>query len=77
MIVVSKQTENFIGCLKLMQDLYSKVYNSLYEMYYEQQTDRIIDENFINEYEALKERIEQFLLMSIDDKISFVDSKEI
>lgn len=38
-MTVSKQTENFIDCMKTMQELYTKVYKSLNEIYNVDDTD--------------------------------------
>ena len=39
-MTVSKQTENFIDCMKTMQELYTKVYKSLNEIYNVDDTER-------------------------------------
>lgn len=74
---ISKQTENFIECMKTMQNLYSKVYESLNEIYNAEDTERMIANGFIMEYNALNKRIEKFLIMSIRENIARTDSDEI
>lgn len=77
MITVSKQTENFIECMKTMQDLYTKVYESLNDIYSTDDTERIIADRFIMEFDALEKRVEQFVIMSMKDNMSHTDSQEI
>lgn len=77
MITVSKQTENFIDCMKTMQDLYTKVYQSLNEIYNTEDTERIIADQFIIEFDALNKRVEQLVITSMKERMSYVDSKEI
>ncbi len=77
MITVSKQTENFIDCMKTMQDLYTKVYQSLNEIYNTEDTERIIADQFIIEFDALNKRVEQLVITSMKERMSYVDSQEI
>lgn len=77
MRTVSKRTENFIECIRVMHELYSKVHDALDEMYGDEQAERIIDEEFDAEYFALKARIEKFMLMSIDENLSIEELMEI
>ncbi len=76
-MTVSKQTENFIDCMKTMQELYTKVYKSLNEIYNVDDTERIIADQFIMEFDALNKRIENLVISSIKERISWVDSQEI
>lgn len=76
MMTVSKQTESFVECITAMHELYNKVNDALYDMYGEE-ADRIMDNDFVEEFDALKSRIERFMLMSINEKISIVDLFEI
>lgn len=77
MITVSKQTENFIDCMKTMQDLYTKVYQSLNEIYNTEDTERIITDQFIIEFDALNKRVEQLVIASMKERMSYVDSQEV
>lgn len=77
MMNVSKQTENFIECMKTMQDLYTKVYQSLNEIYSTDDTESIIADHFIMEYDALNKRIEQFVIMSMKERMAHLDSQGI
>lgn len=77
MMNVSKQTENFIECMKTMQDLYTKVYKSLNEIYSTDDTESIMADRFIMEYDALNKRIEQFVIMSMKEKMACVDVNEV
>lgn len=77
MMNVSKQTENFIECMKTMQDLYTKVYQSLNEIYNTDDTERILADRFLMEYDALNKRIEQFVIMSMKERMTYIDSNEI
>lgn len=77
MRTVSKRTENFIGCITAMHDLYGKVIDALCEMYGDEQAERIIEEEFCAEYCALKARVEKFMLTSIDENLSIEDMMEI
>lgn len=77
MTTVSRQTGNFIECMKAMQDLYTKVYKSLHEMYSAEVTESIISDGFIAEFAALERRIEQFVLMSMKDNLSNTGTDEI
>ena len=77
MMNVSKQTENFIECMKTMQDLYTKVYQSLNEIYSTDDTESIIADRFIMEYDALNKRIEQFVIMSMKERMTCLDSQGI
>lgn len=77
MITVSKQTENFIDCMKTMQDLYTKVYQSLNEIYNTEDTERIIADQFIIEFDALNKRVEQLVIASMKERMSYVDSQEV
>lgn len=76
-MTVSKQTQNFIDCMKTMQDLYTKVYRSLNEIYNVDDTERIIADQFIMEFDALEKRIENLVIASMKEKMSWVDSQEI
>lgn len=76
-MTVSKQTENFIDCMKTMQELYTKVYKSLNEIYNVDDTERIIADQFIMEFDALEKRIENLVISSMKERISWVDSQEI
>lgn len=77
MMNVSKQTENFIECMKTMQDLYTKVYQSLNEIYSTDDTESIISNGFIMEFDALNKRVEQFVIMSMKENMARLDSQEI
>lgn len=76
-MTVSKQTENFIDCMKTMQELYTKVYKSLNEIYNMDDTERIISDQFIMEFNALEKRIENLVISSMKERMSWVDSQEI
>lgn len=76
-MTVSKQTENFIDCMKTMQELYTKVYKSLNEIYNVDDTERIIADQFIMEFDALEKRIENLVISSMKEKMSWVDSQEV
>lgn len=76
-MTVSKQTQNFIDCMKTMQDLYTKVYKSLNEIYNVDNTERIIADQFIMEFDALEKRIENLVISSMKERMSWVDSQEI
>jgi uncharacterized protein YaaN involved in tellurite resistance len=76
-MTVSKQTENFIDCMKTMQELYTKVYKSLNEIYNVDDTERIIADQFIMEFNALEKRIENLVISSMKERMSWVDSQEI
>lgn len=77
MITVSKQTENFIDCMKTMQDLYKKVYKSLNEIYNVDDTERIIADQFIMEFDALEKRIENLVIASMKERMAYVDAHEV
>lgn len=77
MITISKQTENFIDCMKTMQDLYTKVYQSLNEIYNTEDTERIIADQFIIEFDALNKRVEQLVITSMKERMSYIDSQEV
>jgi hypothetical protein len=77
MIQVSKQTENFIECMKTMQELYTKVYSSLEELYSEEDTERIIADNFIMEFGALEKRVESLVIMSMKERMNDLTKEEI
>lgn len=76
-MTASKQTENFIDCMKTMQELYTKVYKSLNEIYNVDDTERIIADQFIMEFDALEKRIENLVISSMKERMSWVDSQEI
>lgn len=76
-MTVSKQTENFIDCMKTMQELYTKVYKSLNEIYNVDDTERIIADQFIMEFDALEKRIESLVIMSMKERMSNLGSQEI
>lgn len=76
-MTVSKQTENFIDCMKTMQELYTKVYKSLNEIYNVDDTERIIADQFVMEFDALEKRIENLVISSMKERMSWVDSQEI
>lgn len=76
-MTVSKQTENFIDCMKTMQELYTKVYKSLNEIYNVDDTERIIADQFIMEFNALEKRIENLVISSMKERMSWVDSQEV
>lgn len=76
-MTVSKQTENFIDCMKTMQELYTKVYKSLNEIYNVYDTERIIADQFIMEFDALEKRIENLVISSMKERMSWVDSQEV
>jgi len=77
MMTISKQTENFIDCMKTMQELYTKVYKSFNEIYNVDDTERIIADQFIMEFDALEKRIENLVISSMKERMSWVDSQEI
>lgn len=77
MIIVSKKTENFVECIQLMNHLYEKVYKSLKEIYSTEDTENIIDKQFINEFSALEKSIESLLIRSIKENISDINTNEI
>ncbi|MFS6554373.1 hypothetical protein VPJ68_02510 [Parabacteroides distasonis] len=77
MMNVSKQTENFVDCMKLMQALYTKVYSSLEELYSEEDTERIIADNFIMEFGALEKRVESLVIMSMKERMNDLTKEEI
>ena len=72
-MTVSKQTENFIDCMKTMQELCTKVY----EIYNVDDTERIIADQFLTEFDALEKQIESFVIMSIKERMSNVGLQEI
>lgn len=76
-MTVSKQTENFIDCMKTIQELYTKVYKSLNEIYNVDDTERIIADQFIMEFDALEKRIENLVISSMKERMSWVDSQEV
>lgn len=76
-MTVSKQTENFIDCMKTMQELYTKVYKSLNEIYNVDDTERIIADQFVMEFDALEKRIENLVISSMKERMSWVDSQEV
>lgn len=76
-MTVSKQTENFIDCMKTMQELYMKVYKSLNEIYNVDDTERIIADQFIMEFDALEKRIENLVISSMKERMSWVNSQEV
>lgn len=76
-MTVSKQTQNFIDCMKTMQELYTKVYKSLNEIYNVDDTERIIADQFIMEFDALEKRIENLVISSMKERMSWVDSQEV
>lgn len=76
-MTVSKQTENFIDRMKTMQELYTKVYKSLNEIYNVDDTERIIADQFIMEFDALEKRIENLVISSMKERMSWVDSQEV
>lgn len=60
-----------------MQDLYTKVYQSLNEIYNTEDTERIIADQFIIEFDALNKRVEQLVIASMKERMSYVDSQEV
>ena len=77
MTTLSRQTENFIDCMKTMQDLYTKVYKSLNEIYSAEDTERIIADQFVVEFDALNRRVEQLVIASMKERMSCVGSQEV
>ena len=63
--------------LKTMQELYTKVYKSLNEIYNVDDTERIIADQFIMEFDALEKRIENLVISSMKERMSWVDSQEV
>lgn len=63
--------------MRTMQGLYSQIYSALQEMYSSQDVERIIAECFIVEYTALERRVEQLVITSMKEKMSWIDSQEI
>lgn len=76
-MTISNQTEKFIECMRTMQGLYSQIYSALQEIYSSQDVERIIAECFIVEYAALERRVEQLVITSMKEKMSWIDSQEI
>ena len=76
-IIGESRTENFIDCMKTMQELYTKVYKSLNEIYNVDDTERIIADQFIMEFDALEKRIENLVISSMKERMSWVDSQEV
>lgn len=77
MMTISKQTGNFVDCMRIMQNLYTKVYESLEEIYNANDVERIIADQFIMEFDALEKRIESLVIMSMKERMSNVGSQEI
>lgn len=63
--------------MKLMQALYTKVYSSLEELYSEEDTERIIADNFIMEFGALEKRVESLVIMSMKERMNDLTKEEI
>ena len=63
--------------MKTMQDLYTKVYQSLNEIYNAEDTERIIADQFIIEFDALNKRVEQLVIASMKERMSYVGSQEV
>jgi hypothetical protein len=63
--------------MKTMQDLYTKVYQSLNEIYNTEDTERIIADQFIIEFDALNKRVEQLVITSMKERMSYIDSQEV
>lgn len=76
-MIVSKQTEKFVECMRTMQGLYSQVYSALEEVYNTDDCERIIADQFIVEFAALEKRVEQLVINSMKEKMSWVNSQEI
>lgn len=76
-MMVSKQTEKFVECMRTMQGLYSQVYSALEEIYSYNDAEQIMAESFIIEYAALEKRVEQLMINSIKERMSDLNNKEI
>ncbi|UVQ90105.1 hypothetical protein NXY37_10325 [Bacteroides fragilis] len=63
--------------MKTMQDLYTKVYKSLNEIYNVDDTERIIADQFIMEFDALEKRIENLVIASMKERMAYVDAHEV
>lgn len=77
MMTISKQTGNFVDCMRIMQNLYTKVYESLEEIYNADDVERILSDQFVTEFDALEKRIESLVIMSMKERMSNVGSQEI
>lgn len=60
-----------------LQALYSNVLKAVKAMYGEDKADELIKEKFITPYESLENVIDEFVVMSIRDKIGTMNSTEI
>lgn len=77
MMTISKQTGNFVDCMRIMQNLYTKVYESLEEIYNADDVEHILSDQFVTEFDALEKRIESLVIMSMKERMSYVGSQEI
>lgn len=77
MMTISKQTGNFVDCMRIMQNLYTKVYESLEEIYNADDVERILSDQFVAEFDALEKRIESLVIMSMKERMSNVGAQEI
>lgn len=77
MMTISKQTGNFVDCMRIMQNLYTKVYESLEEIYKADDVERILSDQFVTEFDALEKQIESLVIMSIKERMSNVGLQEI
>lgn len=77
MMTISKQTGNFVDCMRIMQNLYTKVYESLEEIYNADDVERILADQFVTEFDALEKQIESLVIMSIKERMSNVGLQEI
>lgn len=75
-MMVSKQTEKFVECMRTMQRLYSQVYSALEEIYSYNDAEQIMADSFTVEYAALEKRVEQLMINSIKERMSDLNNTQ-
>lgn len=74
---ISEQTQMFIECIDSLNSQWELVNKALVVFYGVQQAQQVMREEYNDAFDELKEVVQRFLVLSIDEKMSNLDFKEI
>lgn len=74
---ISSETQVFIECLESLNNHREQTINALRKTYSEKIAFELMDSTYDSAFDNLKEGIQQFLLLSIENNMGLIDSKQI
>ena len=74
---ISKETANFMSCVKSLHDLSDQVYDSLMEMFGEQRAEELFNSQYYQKRDKLESVLYRFLRESINENICSLEFDEI